>query len=64
MEDLKGGGGFRPKTFGKLILSYELGAMARTCTNKLMLVLGPLTQCCPCEALDQKVDQKKYKTLR
>ena len=27
--------GFRPKTFGKMILSYELGAVARTCTNNV-----------------------------
>ena len=32
---------FRPKTFGRSILSYELGAMARTSTNNLRVVLGP-----------------------
>ena len=31
----------------------ELGAMARTSTNNLRVVLGPYAHCCPCEALEQ-----------
>ena len=38
---LKGGGWFRPGTFGRLILSYELRAMSRKCTNNFRVVLGP-----------------------
>ena len=39
-DALRGEGGCRPETFGKSILSYELGAVARTCTKKLRAVLG------------------------
>ena len=34
-------GGFRPKTFGKSILSYGLEAVARTCTNNLRVFSCP-----------------------
>ena len=62
-KPLMGGGDFRPIILETSILRYELKGMARTSPDVSRVVLGPRTQCFPCEASQQKWGQKsKYKT--
>ena len=49
---------YQAQNFWKVDFELWVGGVARTCTNNLRVVLGPQTQCCPCEASEQKVDQK------
>ena len=50
--------GIQAFQFWSTILNYGFGMMAWTCTHNLKEVLGPCAQCCPCEALEQKMGQK------
>ena len=54
---VKGGGGFRPIILETLIMRYGLKGKARTRPEFLRVVLGPCTQCYPCEASEQKWGQ-------
>ena len=59
MQKLRGGG-FKPKTFGRSMLSYKSGPWpGQDMYKQLEGGFGSIIQCCPCE--DQKMDQKTKK---
>ena len=50
--------GFRPITLEKRISILELEGKARTHSDILRVILGPYVQYRPCEASEQKLEQR------